>query len=263
MNSEFRLMKKLFLLCSALIAVLFMSCEDDPKNARIEVWLTDGPGDYQQVNIDLQAVEVHTNDTDTEQGWQSVNITPQVYNLLDYTNGKATLLGGLELPGGRISQIRLKLGEDNTVMVDDQVHDLTTPSAQQSGLKIKVNEVLAEGVTYKITLDFEAGKSIFQNGNGTYILKPVIRAVTEAESGAIKGSINPPGVVAITLMAADTVVSTTSSTEEGAFLFGGIKDPGLYKLVFDAPGDGPLVEKTDVSVEVGSVTDVGVIEVAR
>ncbi|MEX1239800.1 MAG: DUF4382 domain-containing protein [Cyclobacteriaceae bacterium] len=256
-------MKKLILFSVALMSVFFFSCEDGPKNARIEVWLTDEAGDYQEVNVDLQAVEVHTSETDNEQGWQSVEITPQVYNLLDYTNGKETLLGGLELPGGKLSQVRLKLGDENTVMVDDQVYDLTTPSAQQSGLKIRVNEVLGEGITYKITLDFEAGKSVVKTGNGKYILKPSIRAMTEAASGAIKGSVNPPGVVAITLMAADTVNSTTSSNEEGKFLFSGIKTAGTYKLVFDAPGDAPVVEKADVDVGIGAVTDVGVIEIGQ
>lgn len=255
-------MKKLFLFSLGLLSLIFFSCEDDQKNARIEVWLTDGPGDYQQVNIDLKAVEVHSSEADTENGWQSVNVTPQVYNLLDFTNGKETLLGGLELPGGRISQIRLKLGDGNTVMIDGVLHDLTTPSAQQSGLKIKVNEVLAEGITYKITLDFEAGKSVVETGNGKYILKPVIRAMTEAQDGAIKGAINPAGIVAISLMAADTTVTTTSSTEEGLFRINGLA-PGTYKLVFDAPGDGPLVEKADVNVELGVVTDVGTVEVAQ
>lgn len=256
-------MKKIILFFVALMSVFFLSCEDDPKNARVEIWLTDDPGNYQEVNIDLQAVEVHSSETDNEEGWQPVEFTPQVYNLLDYTNGKETLLGGLELPGGRLSQIRLKLGDNNTVKIDEEAFDLTTPSGQQSGLKIRVSEILAEGITYKITLDFEAGKSVVKSGNGKYILKPSIRAITEAASGAIKGSVNPAGVIPITLMAADTVHSTTSSNEEGKFLFGGIKTAGNYKLVFDGPGDGPALEKTDVAVAIGTVTDVGVIEIAQ
>lgn len=256
-------MKKVILFFVTLVSVFFYSCEDEPRNARIEVWLTDDAGDYQEVNVDLQAVDVHTSETDTEQGWQTVEITPQVYNLLDYANGEETLLGGLELPGGRLSQIRLKLGDENSVKVDDELYDLATPSGQQSGLKIRINEVLGEGITYKITLDFEAGKSVVKTGNGKYILKPSIRAISEAASGAIKGRVDPPGVVAITLMAADTVNSTTSSSEEGKFLFSGIETAGTYKLVFDAPGSAPVVEKADVAVQIGTVTDVGVIELAR
>ena len=256
-------MKKILLFFAALVSMVFVSCEDDTKKARVEIWLTDDPGDYQEVNIDLQAVEVHSNESGSEEGWQTVAFTPEVYNLLDYTNGKETLLGGIELPGDRLSQIRLKLGDNNTVKVDEQVIDLTVPSGQQSGLKIRINEILEDGITYKITLDFEAGKSVVKTGNGKYILKPSIRAITEAASGAIRGSVNPAGIIPITLMAADTVNSTTSSDEEGKFLFSGIKTAGNYKLVFDGPGDGPAVEKADVVVVIGTVTDVGVVEIGQ
>lgn len=252
-------MKKIFLLFVAVLSVALFSCEDNEKNARVEVWLTDDPGDFQEVNVDLQAVEIHTSEAETENGWQSLDITPKVYNLLDLTNGNETFLGDLELPGGKISQIRLKLGDDNTVKVDDVIHPLTTPSAQQSGLKLQVHQVLSKGVTYKITLDFEAGKSVVKTGAGAYILKPVIRVITEAQSGAIKGTVDPAGVVEIKLMAADTLHSTTSSDDQGGFLFGGLPE-GTYKMVFDAPGDNPDIEKTDVAVEVGEVTDVGVVD---
>ncbi|HET9485905.1 MAG TPA: DUF4382 domain-containing protein [Chryseosolibacter sp.] len=256
-------MKKLFLFAVALISVFLMSCQDDdPKNAKIEVWLTDDWGDYQEVNVDIQSVQVHATQTDSENGWQTVEVTPKVYNLLEFANGQETLLGGLELPAGKISQIRLKLGENNTVKVGDVVYDLETPSAQQSGLKLQVHEILAEGITYKIVLDFEAGKSVIHTtGTGTYVLRPVIRAITEAQDGAIKGIVDPAGVVAVSLMAADTVHSTTSTNEQGEFFFQGLQ-PGTYKLVFDTPGEDPLVEKTGVEVQLGVVTDVGTIDVA-
>ena len=110
-------MKKFCLFIAFVFALL--SCEDT-QNARIEVWLTDDPGDFQEVNVDIQAVEVHSSETDHERGWNSIGITPSVYNLLDLTNGKETFLGDLDLPGGRLSQIRLKLGENNTIKVNDQ-----------------------------------------------------------------------------------------------------------------------------------------------
>lgn len=127
-------MKKHFLYALALSSMVFLSCENDEKNARIEVWLTDAPGDFQEVNIDLQSVEVHSNQSDNGTGWKAVDVEPKVYDLLKLANGNETLLGSLELPGGRLSQIRLKLGDNNSVMVDDAVHALTTPSSQQSGL---------------------------------------------------------------------------------------------------------------------------------
>jgi hypothetical protein len=41
------------------------------------------------------------------------------------------------------------------------------------------------------TFDFDANKSIVKLGNGGYKLKPVIRTVETAISGAIKGTITP------------------------------------------------------------------------
>ena len=180
--------------------------------------------------------------------------------MLKLTNGTETLLGDLELPGGRLSQIRLKLGENNTIKIDDQVHELQTPSAQQSGLKIQIHEVLAEGITYKILLDFNAAKSVIETGAGAYILSPSITADTEAQTGAIKGKVEPAAKVAISVMAGDETVETAYSNDDGEFLISGL-DAGSYRLVFDADGDAPVVEKTDVEVELGVVTDLGSVSV--
>ncbi|MFT4856776.1 MAG: hypothetical protein ACI9UV_000855 [Algoriphagus sp.] len=63
--------------------------------------------------------------------------------------------------------------------------ELKTPSAEQSGLKIKLEESFEGGRTYSIVIDFDVKKSIVVAGNsGNIILKPVLRAyMTEATSG--------------------------------------------------------------------------------
>lgn len=251
-------MKKLAIFSFMLTSALFFSCEEE-KNARIQVWLTDDPGDFQEVNVDLQGVEIHSNETDNESGWTSLEATPRVINLLELANGEETLLGELDIPGGKLSQIRLRLGENNSVMVDNAVYPLTTPSAQQSGLKVKINKVLAEGITYKVLLDFDAAKSVVHTGSNAYILKPVIRAITEAQDGAIKGKVEPAGLVHIAVMSGEEEVATTATNEDGEFLIQGL-GAGTYLLIFDAPGDAPNVEE-EVSVTLGETTDAGVIAV--
>jgi hypothetical protein len=253
-------MKK-YLLFLLIVSALFVSSCEDEKNAHIQVWLTDDPGDYQQVNIDLQRVEI--NSTESENGWQSVNLSARIYNLLDLTNGKETLLGDLDLPAGRLAQIRLVLGENNTLKLNDEIYPLSTPSGQQSGLKLQMHQVLTEGITYKILLDFDAAKSVIQTGNEAYSLAPVIRVLTEAQNGAIKGKVEPvAGNVSISVMSGEETITTTFSDENGEFLVQNL-EAGTYRLLFDAPGDGSLKEKTDVVVELGAVTDVGVISVAE
>jgi Domain of unknown function (DUF4382) len=241
-----------------LLTLVFASCSND-DNARLEVRLTDSPGDFEEVNIDIQEVQV--NSSDGNSGWQSLEIESGVYNILDLTNGIDTLLGSIELPAGRIQQIRLVLGDENSVKVDGVTYPISTPSAQQSGLKLNLHATLTEGITYRILLDFDAARSVVERGNHTYSLKPVIRAIEEATTGAIRGTVSPvdatPAIYAI--VGADTV-GTAFADEAGKFLIKGL-DAGPY-LVSIIPKEGyTAVDKTDVVVTVGNVTELGIIEI--
>ena len=241
-----------------LLTLVFASCSNE-DNARLEVRLTDSPGDFEEVNIDIQEVQVNT--TDGNSGWQSLSIEPGVYNILELTNGIDTLLGAIELPAGRIHQIRLVLGDENSVKVDGVTYPMSTPSAQQSGLKLNLQATLTEGVTYRILLDFDAARSVVERGNHTYSLKPVIRAIEEATSGAIGGTVTPaeasPAIYAI--VGTDTI-GTAFADDAGKFLIRGL-NAGTY-FVSIVPKEGyTTVDKTDVEVTVGNVTDLGIIEI--
>ena len=100
-----------------------------------------------------------------------------MYNLLDYQGDLDTLIGSAVIPAQTIQQVRLVLGTDNSIMVDSVLHDLKTPSAQQSGLKINVHENIANIDTFNLLIDFDAEQSVVEQGNGQYSLKPVIRVV--------------------------------------------------------------------------------------
>lgn len=241
-----------------LLTLVFISCSND-KNARLEVHLTDSPGDFEEVNIDIQ--EVLVNNSDGNSGWQSLEIESGVYNILDLTNGIDTLLGAIELPAGRIQQIRLVLGDENSVKIDGVTYPISTPSAQQSGLKLNLNATLTEGITYRILLDFDAARSVVERGNHTYSLKPVIRAIEEATSGAIAGTVTPvdasPAVYAIV---GNDTVGTAFADEAGKFMIKGL-DAGTYFVSIVPKLGYTTVDKTDVEVAIGSVTDLGIIEI--
>lgn len=251
---------KIFLL--GLASIFFVCCDsDDDKAAKVQIWLTDAPGDYQEVNIEIQEVNVHVGDDDKESGWRSLPVRKGIYNLLDLTNGLDTLLGEMELPAGKISQVRLVLGDNNTVKINGDVFELSTPSAQQSGLKLQVHQTLSPGITYRVLLDFDVARSIVITGNGNYILKPVIRSITEAQDGAIKGIVTPaastPAVYAI--VGQDTV-GTTYADAEGRFLIRGLAT-GTYNVSF-APNFNYLpATKSSVQVTIGNVTDVGTVTI--
>jgi hypothetical protein len=259
-----RIKGSLQILVALALFVLAVSCDsDDEKNVRVQFWLTDAPGDYQAVNIDLKGIEIHVGDNEDESGWKTIDVQGGIYNLLELTNGLDTLLGEVSIPAGQISQIRLKLGNDNTIKVNGEVFDLGTPSGEQSGLKLQVHEELVAGITYKILLDFDVARSIVLSGNGSYKLKPVIRTITTAQDGAIKGVVSPkestPAVYAIDGI--DTL-ATTYTDSTGAFLLRGLP-AGTYMVSFAPNSQYQPTQKNNVVVALGKITDVGVVTVGQ
>src|SRR5260221_8609379 len=242
-----------------LFAAALVSCtKENNSMARLEVRLTDALGDYQEVNIDIQDVQVNAEDGNASTGWKSLSLNKGVYNLMKLTNGLDTLLGNVDLPVGKVSQVRLILGTDNSIKVAGQLALLTTPSAQQSGLKVQIHADLKEGITYKILLDFDAARSIVSTGNGKFLLKPVIRSVVEAESGSVKGLVSPvasrPAVYA--LSGSDTIATTFADTTSGKFLLKGLA-AGTYSVKFAPKSGYQPATRENVSVTIGTVTDLG------
>jgi hypothetical protein len=255
-----------FLLFAFLFAVVFSACDDqESSTARLVVRLIDAPADYQEVNVDIRAVEVNTSENGNSSGWTALgNTNPDVYNLLELTNGLSVVLADAEVPAGYISQIRLILGEENTLKMNDQTHDLSTPSAQQSGLKIQLNTTLTAGITYEVFLDFDAARSVVESGNsGNYNLKPVIRAFAEAQDGAISGVILPldatPAVYAI--QGSDTITSAFTDNT-GVFLLQGL-EAGNYTVGIDPSLDYLETAIENVSVSIGVVTEIGTVQLSQ
>ncbi|MFC4740480.1 DUF4382 domain-containing protein [Flavobacterium ponti] len=254
-------MKKTFLLLTLLFSslVIMVSCsDDDNSNAEsyaYSVRLTDAPGPYDAVYIDVQGVEVIGNNG------VAVNLATQtgIYDLLELSSGVETTLSNDVITASKVNQVRLILGTENSVVVDGVSYPLDTPSAQQSGLKLQVNQTLDANTQNSILIDFDANKSIVVNGNGTYTLKPVLRTIDLSTTGTIEGSISIPGTLAS--------VQVVSST--GNEVYTNVKADGTFKVLGLAPGTytvtiTPVLPflpaiKSNVTVETGATTNIGEI----
>jgi hypothetical protein len=231
----------------------------------MEVRMTDAPGDYEEVNVDIRSVQIHKEDTNSESGWMTLdNINPGIYNLLDFANGRDTLLASANLPAGTISQIRLVLGNNNSLKLKNgNVVDLKTPSGQTSGVKLKINAELQEDVTYVVLLDFDAAKSVVARGNGQYNLKPVVRTITQAIAGGIKGKVTPaeykPGIYVISA-ANDTIGGFAN--ENGDFLIKGIK-AGTYTVKFYTENSAHDKTLNNVSISQDQIKDLGTVDLSH
>lgn len=258
------MMKKLMNVSIVMLSLFaFMACSDDDNiengndSARMSIKLVDDPGDYESVFVEVEDVVIKYNGDETETSIDDVNAG--IYDLLELTGGASVLLADDEVPTGDISQIRLVLGDENTVVVNGETHPLQTPSAQQSGLKVQVNETLEAGVLYEFILDFDVEESIVVQGNGGYLLKPVIRASAEAETGAISGLVLPIGTQTLVTAENETTGEeiSTYTDANGIFMLNGVPE-GTYTLTFEADselGFEPIVI-SGVEVEVGSTTEV-------
>ncbi len=243
-----------------VMSILIVSCQKEAgsnnnQSARLKVYLTDAPASYDAVLIDVKDVQINLTN-DSASGWRSLsNVATGTYNLLDLVNGNDTLLADSDVPnGGAISQVRLILGTNNYVVVNGIMINLTTPSAQQSGLKINVHQRLDSGLLYNLVLDFDAARSIVKTGNNRYILKPVIRANFELTAGRIKGIVTPDSVTTSVLAIQGIDTAGTFTDSHGAYLIGGLH-AGTYSLLF-IPGDTSFVneQRNGINVSPGTIT---------
>ncbi|OYX27907.1 MAG: hypothetical protein B7Z06_03050 [Flavobacteriales bacterium 32-35-8] len=272
---------KLKLVVFSLLLVTFFSCDEESgsrpnaSDPTISVRLVDSPGDFKAVNVEVVDVMIKMNDdSDDESGWISLEAQNETVNLLDFTGGVSkVLVDRFPIPAGTLTQMRLVLGNGNTIVIEndqavDEEFDLKTPSAQQSGLKLKTNAVIEEGFTYDFVLDFDVKKSIVMSGDSNnIILKPVLYLSTEVSSGIIEGTITPadvPSTASVlvddkgTPETEDDFVISALTDETGAFALWGVP-AGTYEVMvtpLDGESDYASGSATDVVVVNGEITTI-------
>lgn len=256
---------RIFSAITGITVLLFMSvslnsCDvaSNKDKGTFKVVMFDAPGDYDEVWVHIERVEVN-NSADAESGWVVVSEPDERFNLLELVNGANVVLGEVELEEGTYEQIRLILGSDNNIVIGEDSYPLMVPSGQQTGIKLNVNAEIIAGITYTLLLDFDAQQSVVQQGaTGSYALQPVIRAMNEALTGNITGSVEPAVEGAwVRALSGDEVI-TTQTIETGEFTLVGLSD-GFYTVTIDAGEGFEPFEQPDVEVQVGQVTDLGSI----
>lgn len=175
----------------------------------LQVGLTDKQSDtFQQVVVTIKEVRLvpagleNAQDNDARLPVVVTYATPHTVDVLTL-RFQQELLGTIIIPAGKYNQVRLIL-EPNpngqgqvplnylTLKSDPSVKiPLTTPSAQQSGLKVLGQFEVKAGIINAILLDFDPNTAIVARGNGDYNLKPTgIRIVQPAGPLSTFGSLS-------------------------------------------------------------------------
>lgn len=239
-------------------------------NGTLRLAMTDAPAcGFDAVYVTVDRVRVHQSSTaaDADAGWSELVLSPaRRIDLLTLTNGVLSELGQLPLPAGRYNQLRLVLADNNaSTPLANAVKPtgsaetaLSTPSAQQSGLKMPVQIDVAPGQMADFVLDFDACKSVVTAGNsGRYNLKPVVSVIPRLVSG-VSGRVDtslPMGSTLVSLQASGVTVRATTPDSAGNFLLQPVP-VGTYTFVMTSPGRTTLAVR-GVPVTSGSVSTLG------
>lgn len=246
--------------------------DDDDETAAVapvRFALTDASVDgAKSVLINVESLEVSLKG----ESWISIPLTATAQiDLLQFQDGLATDLGALpELPVGTYEQTRLKLKDGSPsllVLDDDTEHELTIPSAEQTGIKITTPFTVEAGKELNLTIDFDLRKSIKKTGSGNgngkekYMMKPVLRLVRDDGTGTITGSAADGKVVCV--FAAGGTISETDECDDSVNS-GKVKN-GAFKIAYVPAGtydlrvfraDGTHADVTGVVVTAGQTIDV-------
>ena len=285
--------KNLSVLAAACVfaAVFILSCTKDnsssssvpPGKQKLSLYLSDDPGFFDQVLIDVQAVKVlvdtSTADTvehrwhhdwncddgkDTSVVWEDLQIRPGVYDLLTLRNGTDTLFAQGTIPQGKIKRIKITLGSNNSLVKDSVNYPLHLfPGDSVVTIKLKGDE-LDEYLSgqFQLWLDFNIGRSIIKVRDGEFYLRPYIRLFITKATGAIEGKVTPMDAFPVISVYNGTDTSYAIPFIDGRFKVRGL-DPGTYSVFVNASNGYQDTTINDVTVTARQEVELPKIELHR
>lgn len=277
----------------AIAVVLFATAcnkSNSSENAgsqTLALYLTDGPGLFDKVLVDIKSVKVlvdttkdtrkhddcdfdrlGSNDRKNDSGfvWTDLGIKAGIYDLLQLRNGTDTLLAQTTIPKGAIRMIKIEIGTNNSLVKDSVSYPVNLPAGAPNYVLIKT-----KGHEYdeylpgqnRLWLDFDVARSIVQERNGQFYLRPVFHFFTKKKSGNVVGKIaNQKDALAVVTIYNATDTAYALPTREGYFAVRCLKD-GTYKVLINATS--PYIDTTisNVVVAAPKETSLGVITLKK
>ena len=284
--------KKIFFALGVLflsLSIFLAACQKDTtgdmkgssNNARqLSVYLTDDPCNFDSVFVDIRYVEVkidtvrshmdddHHGDNDDDGDddqhhndsfgkWDTLAITPGVYNIMKLRNGIDTLLGTATIPAGSIRKIRVTLGTNNRVVVNGVSRPLNLLAGSSNYVYIKIHkedEDDDDNTHTSLWLDFNVCESI-KLINGQYYLKPVLKPFGKKNYGEIKGKVLPSVAHPFVIARSGSDSATAIPENDGKYKIRGLRQ-GTYSVTFKATGGYRDSTLTNIQVQKNKETEI-------
>ncbi len=257
----------------------------------LSLYLTDGPGFFDQVFVDIKSIQVlvdttkdtRKNDTcnwdrlgayigstfgnrkDSGLVWTNLNINAGVYDILNLRNGVDTLLASTEIPKGAIRLIRIEIGSNNSVVKDSVTYPLYWPDNLPKYILIKLKGHESEEYMpnkLRLWLDFDVNRSIIVLNNNKFYLKPVFHFFIEKTTASVSGKVKPMDAKAVLTLFNGTDTAYALPNRNGEFKMRGLKN-GTYSLYINASNNYKDTTINNIVIQAPKNTSVGVIELKK
>jgi len=280
---------------SAAASIVFFACNKNNSGSsnpnipagksQVSIFMMDDPIPFSKVLIDIRQVAVlvdtgakqtdsdrddqwddnycgwHRSQENKSVFWDTLSITPGVYDLLQLRNGADTLLANGLIPSGKILKVKITLGSDNTVYTDSVTHYPLEVFGPHPYFTINVRRVdvsAASSNDFKLWLDFNLERSIFF-WSGEYLLKPYIVVFNDQAQAKIKGVALPKRKVAlITAYSSSDTLYAIPGWDGGGYQIRNVP-AGTYSINFKGRDGYKDTTVTNISVTTGQTTTVPTI----
>jgi hypothetical protein len=253
-----------------------------PKGqSQVSLYMMDGPIQFDSVLIDIRQVVVEVDTATTESTpdnpdqwgnnycgwgrgpsnkslvWDTLSITPGIYNLLALRNGTDTLLGSSLITSGKILKIQITLGNDNKVFTDSTTSYPLEVFGHNPYFTINVSRTDVASVTnneLKLWLDFNLSRSI-AFWNGGFLLDPYVTVFNDMVMAKIQGKVLPWGAGALVTAYNSTDTLYAIPFWSGQYQFRNVP-AGTWSINFK--GEGGYQDTTISNITVDSTKVVNV-----
>jgi uncharacterized protein DUF4382 len=232
-----------------------------PGKSQLSISMMDGPVSYAKVLIDIRQVVVEIDtaakqsdpDSDDEWDpgfcgwhrgpsnksviWDTLNITPGVYDLLQLRNGTDTLLGTGQYPSGKVLKVKITLGSDNTVYTDSTTYYPLVVFGPSPSFTVNVRRENVANISnndFKLWLDFNLSRSIFF-WDGTFLLKPYIVVFNDVITAKVNGKVLPWGASPLVTAWSGSDTLYAIPNWDGTYQFRNVQ-VGTYSINFKGTG---------------------------
>ena len=273
---------------AAICTVFIASCKKDkPGNSgttpagkqTVSVFMNDDPDpNYASVLVNISYVEVkvdtgntthddayydddhegedssHPSGTGDQFGkWDTLSVTPGVYDLAKLRNGMDTLIAKGIADLGKISKLRITLGTGNKIAADS-LSSVDLPVCGKNMYvyaRIRSNTIDdLSGNEFAIHVDFDLKKSI-KNEAGQFCLSPFLTAYAESATGKISGTVLPSEAHATIMAFNNADTAFTIPAADGKFEFRGLS-PAAYSVSIKAMAPFADTVISNVAVKEGA-----------